>query len=32
MIGGAHKLERRLLLALNLDIVIEPTDGESEAS
>jgi purine-binding chemotaxis protein CheW len=32
MIGGAHKLERRLLLVLNLDTVIEPTDGESEAS
>lgn len=32
MIGGAHKLERRLLLVLNLETVIEPTDGESEAS
>lgn len=31
MITGAHKLERRLLLVLNLDTVIEPTDGESEA-
>lgn len=31
MIGGAHKLERRLLLVLNLDTVIEPTDGEAEA-
>lgn len=32
MITGAHKLERRLLLVLNLDTVIEPTDGEAEAS
>ncbi|HSN54780.1 MAG TPA: chemotaxis protein CheW [Candidatus Sulfomarinibacteraceae bacterium] len=32
MIAGAHKLERRLLLVLNLDTAIEPTDGEAEAS